>query len=49
MGNNLGDTLIKGISNKVQLLKNDKLNHGAINAAAIKLNVRCSTISHLWK
>lgn len=58
MNNNLENTLKKEMNNKernavlqflLQNLKNDKLSHGAINAAAIKLNVLRSTISRLWK
>ena len=58
MSNNFENILKKEMNNKVrntifqfllQLLENDKLSHGAINAAAIKFNVYWSTISHLWK
>ena len=33
----------------LQHLKNVKLSHGAINAAAIEFNDQCKTKSHLWK
>lgn len=32
-----------------QYLKNDKLSQRAINAASIKFNVYCRTMSCLWK
>ena len=58
MNSNLENTLKQEMNDKernavlqflLQHLKNDKLSHGAINAAAIKFNVHRSTISRLWK
>ena len=54
--NNLENNLKKEINNKVrntvfkfllQHLKNDKLNHAALNATAIKFNVHHCAISRL--
>ena len=58
MSKNLKNALKKEINNEVhnsvfqfllQLLKNDKFSHDAINTLALKVNVHCSTISHLCK
>ena len=58
MSKSLKNAQKKEINNKVhntvfqfllQLLKNVKLSHDAINTLALKVNVHCSTISHLWK